>query len=280
MADINFPPLGQGISVYSVAHKVNATVTCVMDNTSYPAADYDWVGMYTLYPDYNSPIPAPYAGHRGTDIQVAEGSNIYAIVGGEVTDIGGFYNYVVITADDGYTYRYLHNSAVLVNINQRVNAGDLISLEGGYGKAGPNSYPSHLHIDRYETATGKVVDAFNIACGYEDIGGGGGGEVSVYVIVDSIDKWNPDAGKIGLWTGNGVKVKQGAVIHVGPNGAQIWMEQSNGNGVPLTVWKTECGVTMEAIIGNLFANRCQVGVYDQLGAFHPRAWINISDINW
>ena len=277
MADIIFPPLGQGIAVYSVAHKTNATVTCVMDNISYPAADYDWVGMYTLYPDYNSPIPAPYAGHRGTDIQVSEGAEIYAIVGGTVIDTGGTYNWVIIRADDGYSYRYLHNSAVLTSSGQRVNTGDLIARQGGYGAAGPHTYPSHLHIDRYETETGRVVDAFNIACGYEDIGPI---EEEIRILVDNIGNWDPNNGKIGIWVGGGIRVHNGVVIHAGPNSGQIWMEQANGNGVPLTVWKTECGVTMEAIVGNIVGNRCQVGVYDQLGAFHPRAWVNISDINW
>jgi hypothetical protein len=276
-------PLGDNIWIESTAHKSGAWVTVTMDNSvyTYAEADYDWVGTYGVYSLANVPSPAPYYGHKGTDITAGAGSPIYAISGGTVTVAGGTYNELYIDTGDT-TDCYLHMNIGYVGVGDRVESGQQIGTESGWGGGGSNTYGAHLHLDRFVNSVGRgdgTIDSFN----YSQGAGGGGeppGEVQVWMIVNNIDEWNAGAGKIGVWNGGGARVRHGAHIFISPSGAQVWMEKANGQGVPLHVWKSEYGVTMEVTVTHLLGNRCQVSVYDQLGAFHPTAWIDIGDINW
>ena len=85
------------------------------------------------------------------DLQVAEGTPIYAVVGGTVElagEAGGFGSHAVYIRDDnGNKWIYGHGSAHRVTRGQRVPAGHHIADSGNEGKSsGP-----HLHL--------QIVDA-------------------------------------------------------------------------------------------------------------------------
>lgn len=273
-------PLGADIPVNSIAHKGAALVTVTMDNSAwtYAEPDYDWVGTYGVHDLSVVPSPAPYFGHKGTDIAKGRGSAIYAITGGTVTQAGGTYNEIYINTGE-YTDCYLHMEIGYVSIGEKVEAGQQIGTESGVGSSGSYTYGSHLHLDRFVTSKGRgagTIDSFKYAIGEAS----GSGKEETMMLIDNISTWNPNNGKVGIWIGGSVRVKEEAPIYSGQASKQMLMQQANGIDTSLHVWKTECGASMEVVAGYLFANRVQVGVYDQLGAFHPRAWVNITDINW
>ena len=139
--------------------------------------------------------------HSGIDIGDAMGTEVYAIAGGEVTQVisgctnngnknlatftgnnccqkivgydahgnpikewqshGAAGNLVVITHDDGSKSRYLHLSEVKVSVGDIVNQGKLI---GKVGSTGRSSGP-HLHFE-FHTKNGAVVDPMLLYGGY------------------------------------------------------------------------------------------------------------------
>ncbi len=88
--------------------------------------------------------------HGGIDFPKPEGSNIYAMDGGEVVTskwtLGGYGNYIIIkhTANDKTYYTlYGHLSERVVKKGDRVSQGQLIGLSGNTG----NSSGPHLHAE-------------------------------------------------------------------------------------------------------------------------------------
>lgn len=84
--------------------------------------------------------------HLGIDLHCALGEGILAAREGTVITSSSHYsygNYVVIRHDDGYTTLYAHLSRRLVDVGDRVNAGQRIGLCGSTGRStGP-----HLHFE-------------------------------------------------------------------------------------------------------------------------------------
>lgn len=85
--------------------------------------------------------------HHGIDIGADEGIEFHAVHDGTVTAAGGGWgsacNALNIQHNDDKTYsRYLHCSAILVTVGQKVKAGDIIGKVGGYG-----GYDPHLHLE-------------------------------------------------------------------------------------------------------------------------------------
>ena len=281
MAALPSWPLGSAISIYSVAHQADAIVTVTMDNSAYKyqEPDYDWVGGYGVHPLATVPTPAPYYDHKGTDIAKGKGSPIYAISGGTVTVCGGTYHEIYISLDDGTTDCYLHcDIASGVSVGKKINAGDLIAYENGWGASGSSTYGSHLHLDKYVTAVGRgsgTIDAFNYAQN-----GGSAGKSDVYMKVDDISSWDTGSEKIGLWVGGVVSVKQGAPLFYDVSGSNAVITSANGSTLRATAWVGEFGQNMRTIVSNIVSDKAQVSCYDQLGAFHPQIWVKISDINW
>lgn len=88
-----------------------------------------------------------YQGHTGIDIGHEPGSEIYAAADGTVVEAvfkhTGYGRYIVIDHGNGYQTCYAHCSELLVEVGQKVSAGDVIALTGSSG----NSTGSHLHFE-------------------------------------------------------------------------------------------------------------------------------------
>lgn len=118
---------------------------------------------------------APTAGastnHRGVDIGIPTGTNVYAVEAGTVTTAGfnqSAGNWVIIDHGNGYVTKYMHNSALKVTAGEKVEKGQVIALSGSTGiSTGP-----HLHFQiEYN---GQPVDPLTFK--YENgMGGGAGG---------------------------------------------------------------------------------------------------------
>ena len=105
------------------------------------------------------PRADPFTGrpalHTGVDFSGARGSDILAVAGGVVTWAGKRYGYglmVEIDHGNGYATRYAHNDENLVDVGQRVSAGDVI---GRMGSTGRSTNP-HVHLEVFKG--GKRVD--------------------------------------------------------------------------------------------------------------------------
>ncbi|AII11288.1 M23 family metallopeptidase [Rhodococcus opacus] len=95
-------------------------------------------------------------GHEGIDIANTLGAPIVAVADGEVIDAGpaqGFGLWVRIRHDDGTITTYGHNNDNLVEVGERVKAGQQIATVGNRG----NSTGPHLHFE-IEDPDGEIVD--------------------------------------------------------------------------------------------------------------------------
>ena len=84
--------------------------------------------------------------HKGYDLAVPRGNNIYACRSGTVitADYNGSYGYYIdILHDDGAITRYAHSSKLLVSEGEYVLQGETIALIGSTG----NSTGYHLHVE-------------------------------------------------------------------------------------------------------------------------------------
>lgn len=84
--------------------------------------------------------------HTGTDIKLNLNDEVYAAFDGVVRmakRYGGYGNIVVIRHYNGLESVYSHLNKIKVNVNQKVNAGDLIGLGGRTGRA----TTCHLHFE-------------------------------------------------------------------------------------------------------------------------------------
>lgn len=92
------------------------------------------------------PITGQRDGHTGMDLGVPTGTPIRAALGGTVTLSrynGSYGNCVMIDHGNGLVTLYGHNSRLLVQVGQTVQAGDVVSLSGATGRVtGP-----HLHFE-------------------------------------------------------------------------------------------------------------------------------------
>ena len=111
------------------------------------------------------PVYSGESFHNGLDIAASEGSPVYAVTDGTVTeaseaDMAG--KYVKILHTDGRETLYCHCSELLVSEGADVKAGDIIALVGQTGLAtGP-----HLHFELHEN--GNVTDPDIILSGAAD----------------------------------------------------------------------------------------------------------------
>ena len=109
--------------------------------------DYYWYSYISSYYGYRkNPNTEAEELHRGMDIAVPTGTDVYAVHDGTVTEAAfdAYYgNYVVITDQQGYTTKYAHMDSVTVSAGQSVTKGDPIGKSGNTG----SSTGSHLHIE-------------------------------------------------------------------------------------------------------------------------------------
>lgn len=94
----------------------------------------------------SSPTEGASTNHKGMDIGASTGSSIVAAASGTVT-ISTYSasagNYVMISHGGGVSTVYMHCSSLLVNVGDKVSAGDVIAKVGSTGySTGP-----HLHFE-------------------------------------------------------------------------------------------------------------------------------------
>ncbi len=138
-----------------------------------PDAQLDWVTKQEINGDlFHKPIhtryylssyygwrSSPFSGkrsyHSGMDMACAQGTPIYAALGGTVTSVGYnnvYGNYVIVTHHSGYKTLYGHMSKQLCTRGQWVDQNTRIGLVGSTGlSTGP-----HLHFTVYKF--GKTVN--------------------------------------------------------------------------------------------------------------------------
>lgn len=104
--------------------------------------------------NYSLPIPRstlprseyddPHHDYPAIDLPTYTGTPAYAIHSGTVSYVSGGCGYgILITADDGASYKYCHLNSRSVSSGARVNTGQLIGYTGNTG----NSSGPHLHLE-------------------------------------------------------------------------------------------------------------------------------------
>ena len=107
-----------------------------------------WESVVTSEFGYRSdPFTGQTRGHTGIDIAVPTGTPVRAALPGVVTtaayNAGGYGYYVMVDHGNGMVTLYAHNSKLLVQAGDTVEAGDILSLSGSTGRStGP-----HLHFE-------------------------------------------------------------------------------------------------------------------------------------
>jgi murein DD-endopeptidase MepM/ murein hydrolase activator NlpD len=103
---------------------------------------------------------APVAGvnlfHKGTDLAGACGTPVVAAASGTVEESsyqGSYGNWILIDHGDGIETGYAHNSDLLVDVGDTVEAGEVIATRGSTGA----STGCHLHFET--RLNGEAVDA-------------------------------------------------------------------------------------------------------------------------
>ncbi|MBQ2937507.1 MAG: M23 family metallopeptidase [Clostridia bacterium] len=130
---------------------------------------------------------APTAGasteHRGIDIGIPEGTNVYACEAGKVTiasysESAG--NWVVIDHGNGYVSKYMHNKELKVSVGDKVEKGQVIALSGNTGiSTGPHL---HFQIENEGSAIDPLLFKYEngMGNGNEGIGSNSDGSTSGY----------------------------------------------------------------------------------------------------
>ena len=78
-------------------------------------------------------------------------------VTGDVTYVGGVFNSVQVTLDNGNRIQFLHASQILAQVGQQVEPTTVLGRTGGTGPYGPNHYEIHLHVQAFDPH-GDLID--------------------------------------------------------------------------------------------------------------------------
>ena len=113
----------------------------------YTPLDTDWYSLIKSYYGYRkNPITGENQFHRGIDIAVPEGTEVYAGHDGTVTTAeydDEYGNYIVITDSKGFVTKYAHLESMNVSAGQTVKHGAVIGKTGSTGSV----TGSHLHLE-------------------------------------------------------------------------------------------------------------------------------------
>jgi len=104
------------------------------------------------------PIKKTVEFHRGIDIEATEGTQIRAVLEGEVVEAGEeptYGKYIKIEHTDGIATVYAHCSKLIAEKGQKVKQGDIIAEVGNTGAA----TGSHLHFELWKD--GKSLNPSN-----------------------------------------------------------------------------------------------------------------------
>ena len=113
----------------------------------YTPLDVDWYNLISSYYGYRkNPVTGENQFHRGIDIAVPEGTEVYAAQDGTVTTAeynSEYGKYIVIEDANGFVTKYAHLSSMNVSAGQTVKHGAVIGKTGNTG----SSTGSHLHLE-------------------------------------------------------------------------------------------------------------------------------------
>lgn len=107
------------------------------------------------------PVTKRYTFHKGIDIANSKGTPVHAAGTGVVTFSGwnGSYgNVIVISHGYGYKSVYAHNDAILVEVGQKVEKGDLIAKMGSTGKSTGTHSHFEIHFEGAQIDPVKVLE--------------------------------------------------------------------------------------------------------------------------
>mgnify|MGYP005774090589 CR=1 FL=1 len=129
------------------------------------------------WPTQDGEVTSEYGGeenHKGIDIGVSEGTNVYSCEDGTVINKGNSDSsgrWVEIDHGNGYTSKYTHNSEIKVDVGEVVEKGQLIALSGSTGSS-EQTQGAHLHfqIEYNEEPVDPMSFKYN-----NDMGTGTGG---------------------------------------------------------------------------------------------------------
>ena len=100
----------------------------------------------SLYGPRTNPVTGVFGIHRGLDLAAPLGSEVYAVRGGTVADLGEdpiLGKYVIISHDNDWMSFYGHLSTINTTLHAELQSGSLIARVGSTGQAtGP-----HLHFE-------------------------------------------------------------------------------------------------------------------------------------
>ena len=154
----------------------------------------DGTTISSEYGPRNSPTAGASSNHKGVDISVPEGTNVYACEDGKVTiatNSKSAGNYIAIDHGNGYVSKYMHNSQLKVKVGDKVKRGDVIALSGNTGI----STGAHLHFQI--ECDGKPVDPMTFK--YDN--GNGSGDSGVGSDSDNIEAGtNNYYAKVATWS--------------------------------------------------------------------------------
>ena len=152
----------------------------------YTPLDLDWYSLIKSYYGYRkNPITGDNQFHRGIDIAVPEGTEVYAAHDGTVTTAAydeDYGNYIVIQDSEGFVTKYAHLESMAVSAGQTVKHGAVIGKTGSTGAV----TGSHLHLEclsggeyynplfYFENGNGSIY-------GTTDPSGGGSGDVAALI---------------------------------------------------------------------------------------------------
>ena len=152
----------------------------------YTPLDVDWYSLIKSYYGYRkNPITGDNQFHRGIDIAVPEGTEVYASQDGTVTTAAfaeDYGNYIVIEDSNGFVTKYAHLESMNVSTGQTVKHGAVIGKTGSTGAV----TGSHLHLEclsdgeyynplfYFENGNGSIY-------GTTDPIGGGSGDVAALI---------------------------------------------------------------------------------------------------
>ncbi|MDQ5823205.1 MAG: zinc ribbon domain-containing protein [Chloroflexota bacterium] len=135
------------------------------DDVTCPEADASLFGLPDINTRQDCPgtrpgMPSNYAGidftsndDRGRPMELPFESGVT----GEVTYVGGAFNSVQVTLENGNRIQFLHASQVLVQVGQQVEPTTVLGRTGGTGPYGPNHYEIHLHVQAFNPH-GDLID--------------------------------------------------------------------------------------------------------------------------
>ena len=148
--------LSEKILVEPVTRQVTAPL---LTGTSYSASYYGDTGSGVLSEGMIWPLPNNGGtetcyfgedGHKGVDLAIAEGTDIYAAASGKVVVAGVYYTYgncVVIDHGNGVRTLYAHCSSLNVSVGDEVSQGDVVGFVGMTGYANGNHLHFEVHIN-------------------------------------------------------------------------------------------------------------------------------------